>query len=371
MKVTFVANQCVPFDARSLEERPLGGVETGVIRLSEILHARNHSVTVYTPHRNPAASGPRYVTLTDANLSMMSVCDVLVAVREWKILMSPAHAELRLFWTGDSYDVPATFGIGDLRVQSRIDGLLLGSEWHSRQLCSRAGFPQEKSWILGCGVHLPHFSGEGTRSRKRLIYSSAPVRGLVLMPRIYRRVKAMHPDAELHVFAGFETYTGGPGGDHQVWSEDWRSLAATLRELPGCTVHGNVSQKDLARAFMNSSILAYPNTFNETFCMTVAEAQAAGCAVVTSDRAGLPETVDGCGVLVSGLPGSSDYENDFVAAVDRLLRDDHYFQLLSAKALARAKAKFDWEVVADRFECIVAEALVQKRGRRQRAHLAS
>jgi glycosyltransferase involved in cell wall biosynthesis len=365
MKITFVANQCVPFHAASLAERPRGGTETAVIRLSDALHSRGHEVTVFTPHPDPGPSGPSYVTLTDRNLGRMPICDVLVAVREWKILMSPAHADLRLLWTGDSYDAPATFGIGDRRVERRIDGLLLNSRWHARELCTRAGVPLEKAWIIGCGVHMPHFEGAEPRGRKRLIYSSAPVRGLALLPRIYERVRARHPDVELHVFAGFKPYSDGPGGDCDDWAEDWRVLASALEALPGCTVHGSVLQDRLAREFMRSAVLAYPNSFNETFCVTAAEAQAAGCAIVTSDRAALPETVGRSGLLVPGLPGSNAYEDSFVETVDQLLGDDSLFQRLADNGLARAREDFDWEVIAERFEGRLVGALEGKRASRR------
>lgn len=361
MRITFVANQCVPFHAASLSERPLGGTETAVIRLSDELHARGHEVTVFTPHQAPLSVGPRYIALTDANLERMPICDVLIAVREWKILMSPAHAELRLFWTGDAHDAPTTFGIGDPRVARRIDAMMLNSDWHARELCGRAGISTDKAWIIGCGVHMRDFAGAEPRGRKRLIYSSTPVRGLVLLPRIYERVASRHPDAELHVFAGFGTYRQGPGGDRDEWNEEWRMLADTLSALPGCTVHGNVLQHELAREFMRSSILAYPNTFNETFCVTAAEAQAAGCAIVTSDRAALPETVGQAGILVAGLPGSRAYEDDFVAALERLLTDDAEFLRMTAHGRARAHSAFDWAVIAAGLERRMTHAIEQKR----------
>lgn len=49
MKITFVADACVPFHGRTLEEQPLGGTETAVIRLAAALSERGHEVTVFTP----------------------------------------------------------------------------------------------------------------------------------------------------------------------------------------------------------------------------------------------------------------------------------------------------------------------------------
>lgn len=361
MRIVFVAGQCVPFHAASLDERPLGGVETGVIRLSEALQARGHEVTVFTGHEDPPPSSPRYIHLSDANLDAAPVADVLVAVREWKVLMSPLQAAVRLFWSGDAPDVVHTLGIGDHRVRDRIDAVLLHSDWQTRTMCDQSGFPIARTGIMNLGVDLGSFAGTEPRRRKRLIYSSAPLRGLSLLPRIFARVRERHPDAELHVFAGLGTYAGSSGAYHQRWRDDWVALAGTLEATTGCTVHGNVPQRQLAREFMRSAVLVYPNTFNETFCITAAEAQAAGCAIVTSDRAALPETVGEAGILIAGVPGSARYEDAFVDATCRLLEDDALLQRLSRAGLARARAEFDWAVIADQFDGYLAELAADKR----------
>jgi glycosyltransferase involved in cell wall biosynthesis len=357
MRIVFVARQCVPFHAESLIQRPLGGTETAVIRVARALHDMGHDVTVMSPVLDPPPGRPAYVTCTDAALAQLGPVDVLVAVRDWTILLSDIEARVRLFWTPDSFDVPQTFGIGDKRVSARIDALLVGSRWHATSLCGRSGFPLDKAWVLGCGIHAPDFAGTEQRRRKRLIYSSTPFRGLSLLPSIYRRIKVLHPDAELHVFSGYATYKNGPGGNEMPWQKEWERLAGELRTLPDCIVHDNIRQCELAREYMKSSVLAYPNAINETCCITAIEAQAAGCAIVSSHRAALPETVAGAGLLIAGLPGTQQYEDQFVDAVDRLLRDDELFSNCSAAGRRRALEQLNWTAVAARFAGFAANAL--------------
>ena len=52
LRILFHAGACLPIHARSLEERPLGGIETGVVKVAERLAARGHEVVVlYEPYR--------------------------------------------------------------------------------------------------------------------------------------------------------------------------------------------------------------------------------------------------------------------------------------------------------------------------------
>jgi len=346
MKIVFIANKCLPFHARSLDEKPLGGTETAVIRLAEELHKRGHSVRVYTTHEKPPQSEPVYVSLAD--LQREKDVDALISVRDWVPLLVALPSKKRFFWTGDSFDQIQNFGLGDRRIAARIDAFLAVSAWHAATLCSQSGFPLEKAWVLRNGVHLPYFRGSEERQRKRLIFSSTPYRGLALVPRLFRAVKEKHPTAELHVFSGFEVYGGAQAYEERAVKQ-FEALKQELQQIPGCILHGNTLQKDLAREFMKSALLFYPNVFAETSCITALEAQAAGCAIVTSDLGALRETVGEAGVVIKGPPGSDGYNQQFIAACDKILSDDGYFNSLSQAGLKRAK-EFGWDSIAERFE---------------------
>lgn len=349
MKIVFAANRCLAFHAKSLDERPFGGTETGVIRLSEALLKLGHTVKVFTLEKNPPPSEPPYSHLE--NLAAEPECDVFVAVRDWQLLFSTIKTKRRFFLTPDSFDQPHNFGIGDRRVSDSMHALLVVSTWHGTTLAAKSGLSIEKVWVLRNGVHLPYFEGAETRARKRLIYSSTPHRGLALVPDLYRKVKEKHPDASLHIFAGLDVYAGAPN----ISVKEFDAMKAGLQALPDCTLHGNVLQKELAREFMKSSVLFYPNIFAETSCITAMEAQAAGCAIVTSNIAGLKETVGPAGILVPGSPSSPEYQQQFVEATNKLLSDDALFKKLSDEGRKRAKEIFDWNLVAKRFEAYLQE----------------
>ena len=112
----------------------------------------------------------------------------------------------------------------------------------------------------------------------------------------------------------------------------------------------------MGREMMKSSILCYPNTFEETSCITAIEAQAAGCAIVTSAFGALPETVGKAGILIPGEPGSTDYINQFIDAVNRLLSDDSRLEAYS-DAAKRQSERYAWSAIASRFAEFVENKL--------------
>lgn len=347
MRIGLYAGSCLPIHERSLDERPLGGTETGIIHVARILARRGYDVVVFSSLQDPPLSVPQYVS--HKQVFNAGEFDAIVLLKEWRPVLFNLPASRIFFWTGDGFDQFINFGLGDARVVPRIERFLTVSKWQATTIADKSGFPIEKTHFVGNGVHLPWFEGNELRARKRLIYTAAPYRGLALVPQIFLEVRKRHPDAELHVFSGMSIYdTDRPFEGPQVG--EFRRIASLLQRIPGVVLHGNTVQSALARELMKSSVFVYPNLIFETCCITAIEAQAAGCPVVASRNSGLIETVHNAGILIEGSPGSDQYVTDFIDAVDRLLTNDKLWAKLSANGLKRAKNQFSWEHVADRFE---------------------
>jgi glycosyltransferase involved in cell wall biosynthesis len=354
MRITFVSTAGVPYHARTLLERPLGGTETGAIHLAHELHLLGHEVTCYTQLANPPLTAPLYLPLS--SLHEARECDVVISIRTWEPLLIPFPAKVRVLWSGDSYDQLFTVGIGDKRIAQAINLLCTVSNWHAQTLGDASGFPDSKIYNLGNGVDLSQFTGHEPRTRKRLIYSSTPYRGLVHLPEIFSQIRQKHHDAELHIYSGFAVYRSH-NEQHEL-EKEFAPLFESLKKTPGCIVFGNVQQRALARAFMQASVLAYPNTFEETSCITALEAQAAGCVAVTSARGALPETVGDAGILIEGAPGTAAYTTSFINAVDELFTNDARFNALQQAGFAQSKLR-SWSTIASRFIQQIEQLLMQ------------
>lgn len=350
MKIAFFAESCLPVHAQSLSERPLGGTETGLVRIAEILHAHGHDVTVFTSHKSPPPSLPRYLPAPAIHQS--GEFDVLILVKDFQPISFKLPAKKVFYWTGDGPDQYVTYGMGDKRVADKLAGMFVVSDWQARALCEASGFPMQKTCYIGNGVHLPYFEGSEQRNRKRLMWASAPNRGLDLAYGIFTELQKQHSDLEFHIFAGFDLYDtdtkfAGP------LVEQYKKLQQKISTNRGCVLHGNVSQQALAREYMKSAVLFYPNTIFETCCIVTLEAQAAGCPTVASNNSGLAESVRDGGVVINGKPGSPQYVSETLRVLNSLLIDDALWQRYSESCLWKATHELSWEHVVRRFESFI------------------
>lgn len=343
MKILFFPVDCCPFHGKTLEERPLGGTETAIIRLAEALDQLGQEVYVATGFDYPPMTKPKYVPVRQ--VKELGAADALIVVRGWKGCLLPIKRKKCFFWTGDSWDNPHAYGIGDRRIANVIDAFFAVSNWQAQSMCASSGFPLEKSYVLANGIKAEFFAGKEERRRKRLIYSSTPYRGLIFLPEIFMDLKRLHSEVELSIFSSVGVYS-------RTWPPirpdegQYAAIFERLSAIPGCHVYGGVRQDQLAREFMKSSILAYPCNYEETSCITAMEAQAAGCAIVTSDLAALPETVGDAGILIKEKIGTPAYHRKFIEACTQILNDDSLFHSLSQNGLNRAK-QFDWKIRAE------------------------
>ncbi len=169
---------------------------------------------------------------------------------------------------------------------------------------------------------------------------------------LFPRIRAACPEAELDVFSSMQVYGMAAADDEARFGGLYRKA-----EQPGVNLVGSLPQTELAARLQQARVLAYPNHYAETFCIAAIEAQAAGCAVVTSQLGALPETVGDAGICLPGDPRSAAYQDAFVGACVRLLTDDEVWQPMSGRASARAWGEYSWPAIAEHWDDVCRAAL--------------
>jgi len=222
---------------------------------------------------------------------------------------------------------------------SYFDRIMGVSQWHSDYLKMVYPFLNNLKPTRN-GIDLLRFSQEVERNPHKVVYSSSPDRGLDMLLSMWPMIVAVVPDAELHVYYGFQNIDRLPHLSRlrQQWEE-------MLQKAPRVAWHGRLDQVELAKEFLSAGVWLYPTTFLEVSCITAMEAMAAGVAMLATKCGALPETVGDRGILVPGQVVSPIYHRMFIGHAVSLLQQEHWRKEWADKGLAHAPM-LSWELVA-------------------------
>lgn len=354
----------------------IGGSETAAIRMAVWLAERGHEVEIWgwvEPEIfRPMGGGQVRYLGGDGSVPTLP-CDVFISSRELDALSKiKPKCRLSVLWMYDAH-------VGDdwQNLMSGYDLVFCLSKWARSHL---AGYydrvPIEKLVQTRNAIEPKRFLNAGEDLRggglmpvqktgNHFIYSSSPDRGLGRLLTLWPQIKDKIPDAELHVYYGFDNLRAWhdqnptPGNVNRMVQVDY--LEHRLDEMQKAGVHpyGRVGQDDLAKAFRNCIAWLYPTSFCETFCITALEAQAAECWPITTRIGALPETVM-CGQLVDD-PQEKAYDRTFVQKVVDFANDVDGCRT-ATKALRedvrrRILTTCTWQSVAAEWEEIFSQRL--------------
>ena len=344
----------------TIKNRGCGGSETAAAWLARalakercfnILYARDNQIwdgVLYRPHQQ-LSSAP---------------CHLFISSRLPEIIDSQPAAIQKWLWM---HDVDCWDRLTPIRA-SQFDVIWALSHWHVNHLKRTypwlaeapvidalhrpatfeddSDYPQrtypgeqpEKPptfMILGNGIDTNHFATlEGERKPYRFIWVSSPDRGLEELLGFWPKIKSGFPEAELHIFYGWEYF------DLTLYLPHQREFKARIKkalEQPGVFWRGRIGQEELAREMMISDAWLYPpHGFRETCCIAAMECQAAGVLTFYRENGALGETIGERGIPVT---------NDNLLEKLELLKDREKCQGLRDKAREWAMLQ-DWEIIA-------------------------
>jgi glycosyltransferase involved in cell wall biosynthesis len=144
---------------------------------------------------------------------------------------------------------------------------------------------------------------------------------------------------------GYELEVAGDGPQRAELERQAGALGVAAR------FHGWVAREPLNRLFESSRIFVLASS-SDNFPVSLLEAMAARCAVVTTRAGGCPEVVGDSGLVVE--PGDVPALEQ---ALGRLMREPRYAEELGARAARRVQSKFGWPAIASRHEAAYERAL--------------
>jgi tetratricopeptide (TPR) repeat protein len=260
----------------------IGGSEEAIIYLGRELIKLGHQVTVYSNIAEPYNDhGVDYLPYVQFNRN-----DKFANLIGWRQNMAiyGLEATNHVMWI---HDMPRKELLSEERLEG-VNSVIVLSEYHKTLLPDHVK-DHCKIIVSTNGINPEDFKGiDVPRQPKRIIYASSYDRGLEIIVENWPKIRAAEPDAELHIYYGWNTY------DEYVamglTTPEFKDKMIKLFEQPGIYEHGRIGHRELNEEYMKASLFAYPCTYSgEINCIALTKAIATGCNIVTNDYAVLSE----------------------------------------------------------------------------------
>ena len=337
-----MADDGIAFDGRSAAAGPLGGAETAFVALAEAFAGRGHRVAACNRCDAPLRhNGVDWAPLADG---VPDDCDLYIGNRGHRVVGLSPRAKRRLLWLHN----PARY-LKKPRMLWPLaryrPTIVATGRYHESTVPEWV--PRSGLQIIPYGV-LDRFRAATERAPPppRAVFTSNPLRGLDWLLDLWTaHIAPQVPGAELHIYAGPAVY----GGVSAEAARRMEMVLARAEALHGAGVrrHPPVGRDRLADILAQARVMLYRGDPGETFCLSLAEAQAMGVPAVVQPIGSVAERVlDGR----TGRVAVSDGE--FVEAAIAVLRDDELWRRWHRGALTMQRG-LSWDEVAARYEALL------------------
>ena len=250
---------------------------------------------------NPRGGTELQVELLErfADKNLLDKVQITTSVPE-KIPLHPTKPNI--LWQQNSYDqanlVP---WFKDKNNHKKYDWYVFNSHWCYEKFRMMFDIPTYKSLVIKNGIDKIKPRDLSYKKGKpiKLIYTSTPWRGLNVLLAAMQLVQ--NPLIHLDVYSSTQVY-----GDKFKEANDkqFQDLYEQAKVLPNVTYVGYKPNEYIKENLKNYHMFAYPNVWEETFCISALEAMAAGLYCITTNYGALFET---CAEFAVYVPYEKNY----------------------------------------------------------------
>jgi len=350
----------LPFNGETIPKgESLGGSETAAYYMAKELAAMGHQVVcftnstqtgkwdgvVYEYHGKPTQHYPLGERF---HFTMQVPYDVVIIQRHPLGFIRPINSKLNIWWLHD-----LALYRNSLKVQNHLyntDRTLTVSEFHKKQVCEVYGIDKDHVLATWNGCDYDMFKGLDKIERQPnvLTFAARPERGLNELVG-HESIMEQLPDCHLYVCSYKNTPEHMKGFYDYMW--------ARCQHLPNVTNVGHLGKRELYELLARSALYVYPTTFEDTSCIMVLEANAAGTPFVSFEQAALPETCQGAGAVLLPLNKGQVNKKAFVKTVNELLKNKKQWNALHEKALSKYQT---WQSAAIQWDSMFKIMLAEK-----------
>ncbi|WP_407275554.1 glycosyltransferase [Halothiobacillus sp. DCM-1] len=248
--------------------------------------------------------------------------------------LSAQPVGLSLYLHNDPQSIRGLKTVGERgRVLARADYVVAVSDFIRQRFC--AGLPAARCARVVTVPNTVDFTRfEPARPKQQEILFVGrliPEKGALPLIQSLQEVLPDFPEWRARFIGAWHFGQTAPRYPHE------RELLAQVRPSLSERIQfvGYQSYDRVTEAFNQAAIVVVPSLWDEPFGRTALEGMAAGCAVIASNRGGLPEVLNETGLLVEPTAQA------LASALRRLMADETMRQQLGAQAAMRARAVFE------------------------------
>ena len=212
--------------------------------------------------------------------------------------------KINILWQKNSWDQGNLISwFQDKSNHDKYDWYVFNSNWNFEQFTKKFELPTEKCLVIKNGIEniepIPTIYKKGEPIK--IIHHCTPWRGLSVLLGAMQLVK--NPLISLDVYSSTEVY-GAAFHDHN--DHHYHDLYNQAKKLPNVNYIGYRPNEYIKEHLKDYRLFVYPSIWEETSCISLLEAMAAGLYCVTTNYGALYETGAEFPMYV---PYSNDYRS--------------------------------------------------------------
>lgn len=277
-----------PYNANTLKHKGLGGTEQCCVYLAKYFKNFGWNVVVGGMVIEDTIDGIQWLTNQTIHKKMFNKFDVIIGVSYIHFLKEfEKYNCKKIFWVHNTDYFPWWKGEvipnhDRLLNSPDLDKIVCLTQWHKALWMHHYGLKNNQIEVIGNGINTKSFNKKIKKQKGKIIWSSAPERGLLELLKNWPKIKETISNAELHVFT-------------PSYSID--QFNNVVKDLEGVVFRGNVPPEKLHLEMLSSEYWFYLTDYEETYCITAVEMQLARVFAITTTKAALKETVKS-GIMV-------------------------------------------------------------------------
>lgn len=201
----------------------------------------------------------------------------------------PLHpTKINILWQKNSYDQPNLAPwFKDKSNHKKYDWYIFNSNWNFEKFRMMFDIPLERCLVIKNGVEnidsVPTIYKKGEPIK--IIHHCTPWRGLSVLLGAMQLVK--NPLISLDVYSSTEVYGKR---FHEQTDNQYQELYDQAKQLPNVNYIGYKPNEYIKEHLKDYRLFVYPSIWEETFCISLLEAMAAGLYCVTTNYGAIYET---------------------------------------------------------------------------------